>query len=386
MNPNHILCPSLGKNKLAIYWLTNGLFALISAVIYSIILIFLAIPLGKNLWVVHINLSILVWFLSLTAAIWSYRLQTSNFTIIYIILAFFSTALIVFSPICEKNLPVMNKYIPICENIIFILGISLFGVVILLFAFYALYTLLWYDFTALHEGRAESKSRRALSNPAGKFISEEDKTLFPFSNSDNYPLIHFTILSTTILFILVWLCFTISYLKLREVIKLTEVSIEFYYELLLWSGSHLLQFIYSQILVLIWMILLSSLLSSLNRGKKFAKLCLALLYLNFVIALSAPLGHLLYNILEEGFKEYYEMLGYGRDIVPILTFMVMAYYLIRMRSNIQFTLRLILLLLLASAIGLLITAMNTIDIKIYHGCMVGVTVVTSLMVGVIYQR
>ncbi|HJD67552.1 MAG TPA: palindromic element RPE4 domain-containing protein [Rickettsia endosymbiont of Bembidion lapponicum] len=90
---------------------------------------------------------------------------------VYPKLAFFATILIAISPIAGHN-PVMNNYIPMLENIIFVLGLSLFGITLLLYAINILY-------------------------------------LFDWANWSN--LVNFTILSTIIMYILSWVCFWCSY-------------------------------------------------------------------------------------------------------------------------------------------------------------------------------
>lgn len=246
MNLENII-PQLSHNKLAIYWLRNGVISLALAGVYSIILVMIRTPMLVNLFpnteifksalVIHVNLSILVWLMSVTACIWSYNLQPTTSIITYVILAFFGTALIALSPLCGQNFPVMNNYIPMLENIIFILGISLFGVSVLLFALYPLWNC----------------------------------CKISYFNS----LINFTILSTVIMWVLVWVCFIWSYCQLQEIIKLVPVDIEFYYELLFWSG-----------------------------------------------------GHLLYDIIDAEFKEYYtKQMKYGGGIAPVLSLIVMFYEL-----------------------------------------------------------
>lgn len=133
MNSENNIISYLRNNQLASYWLKNGITALALAGIYSIILVFLRTPLLSSLFtnteifksslVIHVNLSILVWLLSVTAAIWSYGAPTSNYNFTFVILAFLGTVLIALAPLCGQNFPVMNNYIPMLENIIFILGI-----------------------------------------------------------------------------------------------------------------------------------------------------------------------------------------------------------------------------------------------------------------------
>lgn len=297
MNSENDLILQLRNNSLAGYWLKNGMTALALAGIYSIALVFLRTPLLSSLFsnteifrsslVIHVNLSILVWLLSVTAAIWSYGMPISKYNLTFVRLAFLGTALMALSPICGQNFPVMNNYIPMLENIIFILGISIFGVSILLFACWRLY------YFALKK-----------------------------NNNCTSKLINTTIISTTILFILVWLCFLLSYLQLQEVVRLTPISIEYFYELLFWSGGHLLQFIYTQILILVWVILFSC---WLGREVKFTRLFFILLNLNFIIAFIAIFGHF-YDITSNEFNEYYtKQMIYGGGIAPVAVLVIMLW-------------------------------------------------------------
>ncbi|WP_425362961.1 hypothetical protein [Candidatus Tisiphia endosymbiont of Hybos culiciformis] len=298
MNLENSIIDQLSHNKLAMYWLRNGIISLALAGVYSIILVMLRTPMLVNLFpnteifksalVIHVNLSILVWLISVTACIWSYNLQPTTSIITYVILAFFGTALIALSPLCGQNFPIMNNYIPMLENIIFILGISLFGVSVLLFS--------------------------------------SNVILIGIKNLKNHKLIDFTILSTAIMWVLVWVCFICSYCQLQQVIKLVPVDIEFYYELLFWSGGHLLQFLYTQILILVMTMLFHA---WIGKELRFNKLYLGLLYLNFVISIAAIWGHLSYDIIDAEFKEYYtKQMKYGGGIAPTLSLVIMFYELV----------------------------------------------------------
>ncbi|MDR0774141.1 MAG: cbb3-type cytochrome c oxidase subunit I [Rickettsia sp.] len=367
MNLENII-PQLSRNKLAIYWLGNGIFSLALAGVYSIILVMLRTPMCVNLFsnteifrsalVIHVNLSILVWLMSVTACVWSYNLESTTFSIACVIIAFISTALIALSLFCGQNFPVMNNYIPMLENIIFILGISLFGVSVLLFALYILWNCCKISYF---------------------------KSYF---NS----LINFTILSTVIMWVLVWVCFIWSYCQLQEIIKLVPVDIEFYYELLFWSGGHLLQFIYTQILILVMTVLFHA---WIGKELRFKKLYLALLYLNFIISIAAISGHLLYDIIDAEFKEYYtKQMKYGGGIAPVLSLIVMFYELKWFHSHesgnyikgskdirkVQMSLvktTIIcssILFLSGGFIGILIIGMNVTIPAHYHGSIVGISV------------
>ncbi|MFY9590153.1 hypothetical protein [Rickettsia endosymbiont of Halotydeus destructor] len=339
----------LQNNKLTRDWLKLGIISLGLAGLYSVILVILRTPqlscffpnpeIFKSALIIHVNLSVLVWLLSITASIWSYSMSfpqkresrklakshpefisgsinemlkqvqhdvrlDSRFCEndvavlslnIHPKLAFLGTMLIAISPIAGQN-PVMNNYVPMLENIIFVLGLALFGVATLLFALNILY-------------------------------------LFDWKNWTN--LMRFTVLSTAIIFILTWLCFTCSYFQLQNVIEVIPIEIEFYYELLFWSGGHLLQFIYTQIAIFIWVSLLQKLV---GHELKFQKFYFFLLCLNFIFSVLIVAGHFFYDIIDGEFKEYYTShMKYFGGIAPVgcLVGMVLELFFLdsRLRGN-----------------------------------------------------
>jgi hypothetical protein len=194
------------------------------------------------------------------------------------------------------------------------------------------------------------------------------------------------------MWVLVWVCFICSYCQLQEIIKLVPVDIEFYYELLFWSGGHLLQFIYTQILILVMTVLFHA---WIGKELRFKKLYLALLYLNFIISIAAISGHLLYDIIDAEFKEYYtKQMKYGGGIVPVLSLIVMFYEVKWFHSSesgndikgskdireVQMSLvktTIIcssILFLFGGFIGILITGMNVTIPAHYHGSIVRISV------------
>ena len=304
MNSNYT---SLQNNNLTLAWLKLGIISLGFAGLYSVVLVVLRTPqlagffpnpqIFKSALIIHVDLSVLIWLLSITASVWGSETSLRGYSVssrglstgsrkqykykklslfrfildlvpkpwddsVYPKLAFFATILIAISPIAGHN-PVINNYIPMLENIIFVLGLSLFGITLLLYAINILY-------------------------------------LFDWANWSN--LVNFTILSTIIMYILSWVCFWCSYSDLQNVIQIIPIEIEFYYELLFWSGGHLLQFIYTQIAMFIWIMLFEKLIS---RESKFQKFYLFLLYLNFVFSTLIIWGHISYDIIDGNFKEFY---------------------------------------------------------------------------------
>ncbi len=373
----------LQNNSLTHSWLKLGIFSLGFAGLYSIILVVLRTPqlssffpnphIFKSALIIHVNLSVLIWLLSVTASVWGgetslrgeakprhgnlmkqYKISEiatlSTFACndvfrLYPKLAFLATLLIAISPIAGHN-PVMNNYIPMLENIVFIGGLSLFGVTLLLYAINILY---FFDWTNLNS------------------------------------LVNFTVLSTIIMFILSFVCFGWSYNGLQNIIQIIPIEIEFYYELLFWSGGHLLQFIYTQILIFIWVSLFRELIA---REVKCQKFYLFLLYLNFIFGILTLFGHIFYDIIDGAFKVFYtNHMKYLGGIAPVLcligmgvelvwVFVILRDDTVTINDRVIKTILLcsIALFLLGGLIAMNITGINVAIPAHYHGSIVGISI------------
>ena len=287
------------KNKLAILWVRNGVLSLALAGLYSIVLVILKNPPIKSLipnseiyktaFVVQANLSGQIWLLSITAIIWCQNFKFHFWGVICSRLALFGIIMIGCSPFFGQDLPVMSHYIPMLENIVFILGLSLFGTTMLLFAINVIY------------GYVFSK--------ANIYKAPHDV------------LIGFAAISSAAIFIVVWFCFALSYAQLHGVIKLVPVDIEFYYELLYWSGGHMLYFLYTQILLIVWVLLFQIWVA---KNLHFYKFYLFALSLNFLLVLGGFAGHFFYDIVDGEFMEYYTIyIKYFGGIVPIVSLLLL---------------------------------------------------------------
>ncbi|MGX6960685.1 MAG: cbb3-type cytochrome c oxidase subunit I [Rickettsia endosymbiont of Pentastiridius leporinus] len=341
-------------------WLKLGIISLGLAGLYSVILVVLRTPqlasffsnphIFKSALIIHVNLSVLIWLLSITASVWSLsfsRKQESSIVFldsrfhgndILCKLALLATLLIAVSPIAGHN-PIMNNYIPMLENIIFILGLSLFGISLLLYAINVL-------------------------------------CFFDFSNWNS--LTNFTILSTVIMFLLTWVCFWCSYSGLQKIILIIPIEIEFYYELLFWSGGHLLQFIYTQIAMFIWVSLLQKLVGHKLRFQKFYFFVLCL---NFIFGILIIFGHISYDIIDGTFKEFYtNHMKYLGGISPSLCLFGIIFELLSAHdfNENKFIKATLLcsatLFLLGGVIAINISGMNVVIPAHYHGSIVGISI------------
>ncbi len=334
-------------------WLRNGIVALAVAGLYSIILVLLRTPqlshfftdksMFKSALVIHVNLSVLVWLLSITAMSWSLNKIKTGFESVYSMLAFLGMIFMAVSPLYPESLPVMNNYIPMLENIIFIIGLSLFGVGILSFALQTV-------FTSFMGG---------VVGYSGRIVA----------------ITNFT---SSLMFILVWGCFGLSYQELDALADIVPLDLDFYYEMLYWSGGHLLQFIYTQILMLVLLVLAES----WKGGEvKFGSVYEVLLALNFFLSLAVFIGHARFDLADGSFKEFYTLhMIYTGGIVPTI-FIAMLYFEVfqnRVKSIPKFIsisfLASSLLFLSGGLIGAIISGVNVTIPAHYHGSIVGISV------------
>lgn len=285
-------------------WLKNGIAALAIAGLFSIILVLLRTPQINKLFtdksvfqsalVIHVNLSVLVWMLSMTAMIWSLNKIRSGFESVYAILAITGMIMMALSPLYKETIPVMNNYVPMLQNIFFIIGLSLFGTGMLIFAVQTVVT----SFFQLYPGYG------------GRIIS----------------IMNFT---SSLMFIMVWVCFALSYFDLDALTDIVPLDLDFYYEMLYWSGGHLLQFIYTQLLMVVLLILTES----WQGGKvRFSSVYETLLALNCFLGLTIFTGHFSFNLADGEFKEFFTLhMIYVGGIAPTIFIALLFFELISNR-------------------------------------------------------
>lgn len=341
------------QNLDTIKWLKNGIIALAIAGLYSIILVLLRTPqlshfftdksMFKAALVIHVNLSVLVWLLSIMAMSWSLNKYKTGFENIYSILAFLGMVLMALSPLYPESVPVMNNYIPMLENIVFIVGLSLFGVGVLCFAVQTVFT----SFIKCYDGYG------------GRLIA----------------ITNFT---SSLMFILVWFCFALSYKQLDALVEIVPLDLDFYYEMLYWSGGHLLQFIYTQLLIIVLLLLVEA----WKGGEiKFSSVYEVLLALNFFLSLAVFVGHARFDLADGVFKEFYTLhMIYTGGIVPTI-FIALLYFEVfqaRKKNTVGFIpisfFASSLLFLSGGLIGVVISGVNVTIPAHYHGSIVGISV------------
>lgn len=215
--------------RLAAGWLILGIFALAASGIYSILIVLSRTPLLHAFipWtdffhtalVVHVDLSVLIWFLALAGVIWTLCSSTKAYVFgqFALLLTALGTLLIALAPFTGEGNPLMNNYIPILQNSVFYTGLILVGFG---FALLVLRSLFWFILSGVNDG--------ASSMRLGAYAA--------------------VVTAGLALLALLW-----SWLQLRQLPVTMMPYGRAYYELLFWGGGHLLQITHTVLLLLVWL-------------------------------------------------------------------------------------------------------------------------------------
>ena len=358
----NLAVPLDSRRPLAMAWLGLGLLALVASGLFSILLVLSRTPQLQTLFpvadffrvalVVHVDLSVLVWFLSFGGALWTMSgtprfmpLAWSSFT-----LAALGTLAMCASPFVERATPVMSNYVPVIDGVVFLTGLVTFGVGIALLCLRSM----------------------LAATPVGLRISGDGALRFGLNAA--------MVASAVAVFAFAWSWAVVP----------RELDARIYYELLFWSGGHVLQFAYTLLMLVGWIWLASAV--NTRQPSRFP-LSPRVVMLLFAIALLAvfltPITFLAYEVTSVEHHRVQTLLmrfGGGLIIAPIALAVLWS---LRSARGLPAEMRplrasLIASLLLFSAggiIGFMISGNNVRIPAHYHGCIVGVTLA---MMGVVY--
>ncbi len=219
-----------GPKHLAAGWMKLAMASLLVSGIFSILLVMARTPVIKDIFpwddffytgmVVHVNLSVLMFFLPCAGIIWSFNSDNR-----YILLgraalyfAAIGTAIMVASAFMADGKPLMSNYIPVIEGSVFFIGLSLIG----------------FGFSLL-----VARSLMA-SIPLG-----------PWSNGVSG--LRVGIYAAALAGVIAVYAFLWSYLTIPD-----DVQGRQYYEVLFWGGGHILQYIHTLLMLVCWLWLASA--------------------------------------------------------------------------------------------------------------------------------
>ncbi len=340
-------------------WLWLGLLALVVSGFYSILLVASRTP-GINAMlpvadffrvalVVHVDLSVLVWFLALSGMLWSLssRPRATALAWLALVLAYTGTLLIGVAPFFDGGEPIMANYIPVLDGDVFLIGLGILG-----------------------GGAVLLVIRSLIAAPAlGLELDGSGALRFGLNAS---------VVATAIALI----AFVAS-------LVLTPASLDgkAYYEIAFWGGGHALQFTWTLLMLVAWLWLASAVGARLPLSPRIALLLLALALVSVFVTPYAYLAYDVASVEHRDLLTWAMRLGGGVSIVPI-GLAVVAGLLRSPRSReaghdaLRAALVASMLLFAAGGvIGMFISGNNVKIPAHYHGCIVGVTLA---LMGLVY--
>ncbi|MFO0390057.1 MAG: cbb3-type cytochrome c oxidase subunit I [Alphaproteobacteria bacterium] len=337
--------------SLSRWWLLIGCWSVALAGLFSIVLVVARAPQLKEMplftrlfheaLVVHVDLSVLVWFMAIACLLWSIMVAKSRSFIPYLeeaalISTALGTAAITLSPLDPKGEAMMSNYIPVIYSPVFFLGLALL--------FCGAGLMLLRLFTAKASESIFNKEQRFGLQVAGvvTFIS---------------------------LCAFIW-----SYAMMPKVIDGTQ-----YYEILFWGGGHILQFTHTQILMICWWLMIVALVPTFTLHKRIAYV---LLSVALAAALVSPLGYVGGDVSSMQHRQFFTNLMIGLNGHASAIFMLLLLVpLWRARSERKGANRALWSCLVTSiflyayggVLGLMIQGQNVVIPAHYHGSIVGIT-------------
>ncbi len=334
INNNSLLVISWKKIAFLTFILASFcLLYLVFVRVFSLNFLFCNIRL-KSIIVIYIQLLGLKFFLLMFCTISSeYNNWVNRFLMWCSVIAIL---LIVVSGFIAESKVYVIFYIPIFENIFFIIGVSLFYVVIL---FYNIMNII-YSIIEL------------LTKEIKKNIS-----------------LLVTKLTTSSMFLLVWVCGILSFKTLEKLSGIVTFNKEFFYQMVFYSSGHMIQFMYIQVMIYVWLELISIFLAKkLFLAKKY----IILLAVNFFISIIMLSGHIIFNIEDFIFKKFFlEYLKYSKTINLVIFIFLIYHDLLTSKIRLKvirmvivlFTVNLILFIIRGPEVGYLY---NQIEYSFYY--------------------
>lgn len=347
------------RRTLARGWLWLGLLALIGSGVFSVLLVLARTP-GINRWlpgadffrialVVHVDLSVLVWFISIAGLLWSINGARTGLRWGWVALGLAGTGAGIMSiaAFVAPGEPIMANYIPVLGSKIFIAGLLVFGL-----------------------GVTVLVLRGLIGAPkVGLLI-------------DGVSALRFGTNASAVATAVALLAFGWSFAVLPQ-----ALSGKAYYEILFWGGGHALQFTWTLLMLVAWLWLGSVCGARILLSPRLTVLMFALALASVFVTPYAYLAYDVATVEHRNLHTWAMRLGGGVAIAPI----ALAVWLgLRGTSRTGETERPLRAALISSmflfaaggVIGALISGNNVKIPAHYHGCIVGVTLA---FMGLVYH-
>lgn len=345
-----LVVPRDARLALARGWLWLGLAALTGSGIFSVLLVLSRTPLVNKLLpvadffhvalVVHVDLSVLVWFMALAGLLWSLNgsPRRMGWGWLALGLACAGAGAMALSPFVGGGKAIMANYIPVLTAPLFMIGLLTFaaGVALLVLRSLATAPALGLEF-------------------------------------DGQGALRFGLNAAAVATAVALLAFGWSYAVLPG-----SLSGKAYYEILFWGGGHALQFTWTLLLLVAWLWLASACGARVPLSPRVTLLMFGLALASVFVTPYAYLAHDIASVEHRALLTWAMRFGGGIAILPVSLAVVFA---LRASSRVNGAAQPLRAALLASmllfaaggVIGIFISGSNVRIPAHYHGCIVGVT-------------
>ncbi len=335
--------PSNANRKLASGWLWLGIASLVGAGLFAILLVLSRTPYVQDIFpwvdffhtalVVHVDLSVLLWFMAFAGVLWSLNSSPRFIGIgwLALLLAAGGAAVIVLSPFIAVGKPLMSNYVPVIQSTFFFTGLMVFAM-----------------------GVAVLVLRSLIAIPSAD----------SWRGGEGSIRIGFYAASISTLFALI--AFGWSYKVIPDIFDSTQ-----YYDFLFWGGGHVLQFTYSLLMLTGWLWLADACGAKIPLTPRVAS---AFLVLGLLPVFYVPVIYLVFaGVMGDYMVQFTQLMKVGGGFAPAPVGLAILYGLGAGRgtavTNPQRAALLVSVILFAigGGISLVIGDSNTIITAHYHG-------------------
>lgn len=357
---------SSAPDSISRYWLFSGVFALAIAGLFSVVLVLARSPQFANLiplndvfhtaLIIHVDLSITVWFLSIAGLIWAREaekvlrpvLRLPYFRQAGAGLFFLGILAITFSPLDRSAEPLMSNYIPVLTSRLFFIGLGLVA--------------------------------------AGIAVAIIDFMVIDgLQRQPRYSWQHSAAWIMAIMALIAFLYFERSLSALQYNPRDTA-----FYNNGFWAGGHILQFLFSFLLIIAWFLLIERMYG----GLKYSKAIFLIFLLAVIPVFKSLHGFFTLDMDDQSFYAYFtQMMIRENGVAPALALVLIFYTMWKRRGErgeapaVQaYFWSSLVLFGYGGILGLLISGQNVTIPAHYHGSLVGVTIAMMGLVAVLLPQ
>jgi cytochrome c oxidase subunit 1 len=351
--------PTDARRRLARGWLWLGLLALIGSGLFSVLLVLSRTPGLNKLFpvadffrvalVVHVDLSVLVWFIALAGMLWSIHGTPRRMGWAWVALGLCGVGALLMSlaPFIGSGEAIMANYIPMLDGAPFIAGLLVFAAGVALLVLRSLW--------------AAPKIGIAF---------------------DGQGALRFGLSASVVATAVALLAFGWSFAVLPQ-----SLAGKAYYEILYWGGGHALQFTWTLLMLVAWLWLASACGARVPLSPRVALGLFALALASVFVTPYAYVAHDIASVEHRNLHTWAMRMGGGLAIAPIALAVTIGLRGLARLSPEQRPLRASLvasmvLFVSGGLIGVFIAGSNVRIPAHYHGCIVGVTLA---LMGLVYH-